>query len=846
MRISALLYMYRRRLRSHGLQELLAAVGIAIAVALVFAAIESEASISGSASRVVRTVVGPANLQLRARAGGNMPESVVGRVKRLPGVRQAAPLLEETGTIRTATRSVRVQVAGTDLRLAVLDGLAETLPIGALSSRGVGVSTAAADALSLSAHTAKRARVTLAMRGLSTPMRLTAVLGHEAAGALSGALVAVMPLKRMQQLAGLTGRVSRIFVEARHGMVASVRTELASIAGTGLEVAPARQELRLLRQALKPSGLASGLFAAIGALLGFLLAFNAMLLTVADRRRTIADLRIAGAKRVTIVEMVLFEALCLAVPASIVGLLAGYGLCTSVFHQSTAYLAEAFTLSGATVIQPLAVILATLGGVLATCAASAVPLLDLRRGRARDAAYRGESAPGFALGAASRNRLAATALALVALATALFIALPSSAIAATALLALATVLAVPLAFAAVLKLADAFGERVQRLAILPLALSSLRATTVRSLALAATGAVALFGSVALGGAREDLLHGIHSFASSYVADAPIWVGNPGDNQAVDTFRATGTRHRIESVPGVASVEQFEGGFLQFGPRRVWVIARPPSADAKLLAAEVRGSSASLAERRLHQGGWIVVSEQIAHERHVGVGGSLTLQSPAGPRRFRVAAMSTNLAWPPGVIVMSRSDWSDSFASSAPSAFGVRLAPGSSAERVRAAIVAALGPRSGLEVSLARTRAASIDSLASNGLNQLREVSTMLLIAAIVAMVAATGSSFWQRREGLAGLRLFGARPASLQSVLLLEALLMLLAGCLTGAIAGIYGQVVIDAFLRHVTGFPLASPTTSVRPLEIFVIVLALALAFGAPPSWLAARVPPCLAVANE
>lgn len=847
MRLSALLYLYRRRLRSHGLQELLAGVGIAVAVALVFAAVVSETSIVGSASRVVRTVIGPSSLQLRARGGEGMSEAAVSKVKRIDGVKQAAPLLEQTATLATGDgRSVRVEVAGTDLRLAVLDGLAETLPIGSLSTHGIGISASSASALGLTPKTAKRTLVTLKMRGRAIRLPITAVLGPEAAGALSQAEVAVMPLKRMQQLSGLEGEVSRVFVQTGRGAKAKVRRQLQRLAGNRLEVAPAGEDVALLAQALGPSDLASGLFAAIGALLGLLLAFNAMLLTVADRRRTIADLRVSGARRITIVELVIFEALCLAVPASIAGLIAGYALCTGVFHQSTAYLAEAFTLSGVTILQPAAVILSLLGGVLATCAASAVPLLDLRRGHARDAAWESEGVPGHALGHRSRLRLAATSLLLLGAASTLWALLPRQAIVATALLALATVLAVPLMFAATLKLASRLGERLQRLSILPLALSSLRATTVRALALSATGAVALFGSVALGGAREDLLRGIDSFSRSYVADAPIWVSNPGDNQAVDTFAANGVASQIARVQGVARVQAFQGSFLQLAGRRVWVIARPPGAEAHVLATEVSNGSATLAERRLAAGGWVVVSEQIATDRGTGVGGTITLPTPTGKRRFKVAATSTNLAWPPGVIFISRADYDRAFATTAPTALGVQLSAGASAESVRSAIVRALGPHSGLEASLAGTRATRIDALAADGLGQLRQVSTMLLIAAIVSMVAAIGSSVWQRREGLAGLRLFGARRASLHAILLLESLLMLGAGCLTGALAGVYGQLVIDSFLRHVTGFPLASPTTSLRPVEIFALVLASALLLGALPSWLAARVSPILAVANE
>ena len=53
---------------------------------------------------------------------------------------------------------------------------------------------------------------------------------------------------------------------------------------------------RSCEQALRPSGQASALFAIIGALLGFLLAFNAILLTVPERRQAIADLRLSGTR----------------------------------------------------------------------------------------------------------------------------------------------------------------------------------------------------------------------------------------------------------------------------------------------------------------------------------------------------------------------------------------------------------------------------------------------------------------------------------------------------------------------------------------------------------------------
>ncbi|HEY7892324.1 MAG TPA: FtsX-like permease family protein [Solirubrobacteraceae bacterium] len=852
MRPYALLYLYRRRLRSHAAQELLAGAGVAIAVALLFAALVAQGSIAGSSREVIRTVIGPASLQLRARGDEGFSEALLTRVENLPGVKQAAPLLEQSATVIAASgRRVRLQVAGTDVALATLDGLARTLPLGALSPGGIGLSRASAQALSIAGTGASAGDVTLQMRGRASSLRVSAVLGPEAAGALSRSLVAVMPLARMQQLAGLQGRITRIFAQSQPGQEASVRNQLQKLAagwrgraGGIPSLAPALQDVTQLQQALRPSDLASKVFAAIGVLLGLLLAFNALLLTVPERRQAIADLRLTGIKRSAVVQMVLFQALCLGLAATAVGLIAGYALSTGVFHQPTGYLAEAFTLSSATVLGATPLLVASIGGLLATCVASAIPLLDLRPGRARDAVYRESGVPGNALHRKTQRVLFAAGVLLVALAAALFVIAPQAAIASCAMLAAATVLAVPATFAAVLRAGALIAGRYQHLTLLPVALASLRASTVRSLALAATGAVALFGSVALGGSRDDLLRGISSFATSYVADAQIWVTNPDESdQAAATFDPGASQTTISKLPTVASVRAFQGGFLTLGSRRVWIIARPPGGSARVLSSQIVSGSAATADARLAEGGWIAVSQQIASEHHTHAGSTLTLPTPTGNLTYRIAATTTNLAWPPGVIFMSTGTYSRAFATTAPTALGITLRPDASPSSARHAIAAALGGASGLEVSLASARAAKIRALAGEGLGQLGEISTLLLIAAIGAMAAALASSVWQRRAALASLRLLGVKPRRLRLILALEGALMLAAGCLTGAVAGVAGQLVLDGYLRHITGFPVARIATGARPFEIFALVLAAALAIVAVPGWLASRVPPALAL---
>ncbi len=846
----ALAYLYLNRLRVHAAQELLAGLGVAVAVALVSATLIANQSVAGSASEVVHAVVGPANLQVRARGPEGFGESLLARVERVPGVQQAAPLLEETATlVAPSGRRVAVYLAGADLSLATLDGLAHTLPRQALSADAISLSTATARALQLPA-TAGRSesgpQLSLLLRGRAYPLKISAVLGHEAAGALASARIAVIPLADLQALAGQHARISRILIETAPGAEASVRKALAALAGGKLTVARSDQDLALLHQALGPSDQASGLFAAISALLGFLFAFNAMLLTAPERRQTIADLRVDGTRRGAIAQMIVFQALCLGLAASAVGLVAGYALAVGLFHQSTGYLSQVFPLGSSTVIELRPLLIALACGLLASCLGACTPLLDLRRGRALDSAYDENAAPGNQLGHDTQKRLIAIALALLTAASALFVLVPAAALAACVLLAVATMLAVPMALACIMRAAGVLAARYQRPTILPVALTGLRTTTLRSMALAGTGAVALFGSMALGGARGDLLRGIGQTAHRFSESAQLWVISPLDNQATVSFLPRDYAARVAALPGVSGVSDHQGSFFDWGNRRAWIIARPAGATAAVLEGQILHGRAQAAAERLREGGWIVLSQQIASEHHLAVGQIVRLPTPTGLVKLRLAATSTNFGWPTGVIFISTGDYARAFASTAITALGVDLKPRTRVAQAKAAIERRLGPSSGLEVITPSTRAARIESSGGEGLGQLGEIATLLLAATIVAMVAALGSSIWQQRISLASLRLEGTRPAQLRRLLLVEALVMLSAGCVTGALAGVYGQLIIDSYLKHVTGFPVASLVTAQRPLEIFLLVVVVVLALAAIPGWLASRVPPMLAFGEE
>jgi len=853
MRVQTLLYFYGRRLRTHPIQELLAGLGIAIGVALAFAVLVANGSIAGSAETIVRAVVGRADLQLQARGADGFDARVLSEVRRVGGVRQAAPLLEQRATLRGPNgREIAVDLGSLDPGLAALSGrLAGNFISGGFRVlRGALLPSATAQAIGLpdpvdDAIVRPLPPVQMTVRGTAHPMRVAAVLGSETIGPVSDARVAMLSLRALQQLTGMEGRLTRVLVETAPGQEAQARAGLAAVARRHhLALTSATAEAGLLAQALGPSDQATGFFAAISALLGFLLAFNAMLLTAPERRRMLAELRIQGFKPRQLIGLLLFQALVLGIVASCAGLLVGGVLSHGVFDATPDYLSLAFTLGTGTVVGTWPVALALGGGTLACCLAAAPPLLDLRRGRAVDAVFHAGGAPGNALEAGTRVRLFALALVLLALASIVLAAWPAGALVTCGLLALATVLAIPMTFSAVVSFAEALTARFDWLNMLSVALLALRATTVRSLALAATGAVAVFGSVAIGGARNDLLHGIARYTDDYVGTADLWVVNPLDNQATNAIDAGDRVARIAAVPGVTAVRSYRGGFLDFDGRRVWVIARSPADRVGVPPSQLVDGDLERANARLRAGGWAVVSEQIASARHVGLGDPLTLPTPTGTLRVRVAATTTNLGWSPGAILLGAADYRRAWATQAPTALEVDLASGTDRGAVQRGVTQAAG--GGLVVQTAAERAAGINASARQGLARLGQISALLLIAAVLAMAAAMGAAIWQRRASLAALRIQSFSPRQLWRVLLLEAAVVLGAGCATGALVGVYGQVVMDRYLRTVTGFPVASTLAGWSTLEIVALVVLAALAIVAVPGGFAARVPPQLGLQDR
>jgi putative ABC transport system permease protein len=234
----------------------------------------------------------------------------------------------------------------------------------------------------------------------------------------------------------------------------------------------------------------------------------------------------------------------------------------------------------------------------------------------------------------------------------------------------------------------------------------------------------------------------------------------------------------------------------------------------------------------------VLSQALASEHHLRIGDPFTLPSPR-PTTLRVAALSTNLGWPPGAIILSADTYAHAWASSAPSAYEIQTQPGVPAPVVRERVARALGANTGLVVETAAEREHLHYVLASQGLSRLTQIRLLVLIAAMLAVAGALGAMIWQRRDLVAFIKCEGYRRGVLWRWLCCESALLTAAGCAIGAVFGLFGQLVVSHALASATGFPISLNVEALAAVSGFAIVSTVAIVIVALPGYLVVCVPP-------
>jgi putative ABC transport system permease protein len=836
MSLSDLLYLYRARLRARTLviQELLAIIGIAGGVALLFASQIAGTSLSRSVQDLTTQIVGNTRqLQLDARGPGGVSDRLLQAVQHLPGVSIAVPILEQQATIVGASGQQSVDLIGTDPKLVA----AENPRLQRFSNsqlehlHAIALPTPLAEATGVNVGE----KLTLETGAQLTTTYLGATLEEREIGGLSASPVAFAPLTYAQHLSGIGPQLTRIFVRPAAGRFAQVQAELKRLApGTGMNVEPADYDARLFTVASTPESQSESLFSAISALVGFLFALTAMLVTVPARRRLIEFLTPHGATWEMTVQILLFDAAVIGTIACVLGLALGELLSVEVFHSAPGYLSAAFPVGSQRVVTAQSIVLAVGAGFAAATIGVLWPVRDILARPLQRSAHTHAPSRAWALA-----RLAA-GVACVGISTAILLAKPQSAFFGCVTLLLALVLLLPFLFDGVIRAFDAVQRPLEGAATL-LVSSELKSsrTRVRALAIAATGAIAVFGSVAIDGAQVNLRRGLDASARGIDSSADVWISPNGQTNVLATSPFTAVDVRaIRRLAGVHMLGIYRGSFLNWRDRRLWVLAPAANSKHPIPPGQLLAGRLATATAEIRAGGWAVLSQALASEHQLHVGESFELPAPH-PTVLRVAALTSNLGWPPGSIIVNSNDYAHAWGSDAPSAYQIQTNPNASPAHVRALVERLLGPNTGLVVETSAERQQRHYALAAHGLARLGEIRLLVLISGALAVAVAMGSMLWQRRAHFADMKVQGYRPSVLWRSICCECALILGTGCLIGAVFGIAGQLLLSHALASVTGFPISLNIETAVAASSFALVAIVAIAVVSLPGYLVVRVSP-------
>ena len=274
----------------------------------------------------------------RGEGRERIPDAVLGRVRRTPGVRVAeggvggyAQLVDKEGEAISPPAAPTIGASWVDVPelspLTIRRGRAPSGPTDVVIDAG----TAKREEIAVGD------RVGVVSQGPAETFTVVGVVGFGQADNLAGATLAAFDLPTAQRVLGSVGKLDTIEVAADDGVPAAVvQRRISTVLPAGTEAvltatvaaentAEVRQGLRFLRIALL-------VFAGVSLFVGTFVIFNTFSIIVAQRARELALLRALGASRGQVSRSVQAEALIVGVVASAVGL--GVGVAVAVGLQS--------------------------------------------------------------------------------------------------------------------------------------------------------------------------------------------------------------------------------------------------------------------------------------------------------------------------------------------------------------------------------------------------------------------------------------------------------------------------------------------------------------------------------
>jgi putative ABC transport system permease protein len=849
-----------RRWRRERARVLLTVLGVALGVSVFVAVRLASGSAMASFADTVDAVTGRANLQISAVADG-FDERLYSRIRREPGVRAAAPVVE-VNTLARAGAPPRAN-AGTAVEMGGRAGYDETLmvlgldpfverPFARLAEDPDSLDDASALALLVRPRTIAITRTLAARHGLRVgdtltvlasgvpvPLTVAGLLGSEALQQAMGGNVVIADIATAQEVFARRGRLDRVdlIVAARERdhVAAALAAWLPSDARPERPQARTRQVENLVR-AFSLNLLALSFIAIF---VSTFLIFNAIALAVVRQRRDIGVLRALGLTRRQVVTLFLLEGLLLGGSGGLAGAALGALAANLALHQVGRTLTVLYLVGQASRLwlDPGTLLAGLLIGVFSALASALAPALEAA-----------DTPPGATLREGSRieagrmryGRLgAAGALAVLAAggtaAWTIAARRPLGGFVSAFLLLAGFSLLAPLWTLAAERLASPVARRFGIAATL--GARAVRETAARASVVIAAVMVAVGMLVALtimvGSFRGTVdtwitqsLRGDlyvepvgHRASQRATSLPPELVGGarrlPGV-AAVDTYRASSCvlDGLLANIVGIEFAVQRRYGRLQF----------------------VGGEAARAVLGRALAGDGVVVTESFAHRHRVRTGDRLVLPTPAGPVRVKVEGVFYDYSGDAGAVLMDRALYARLWRDDRTESLALYLQPGVASDSVRLAFVRLAGPGRLLHVTPNQALRKRVLLVFDQTFQITWALQTIAAAVSVLGVISTLTTLVLQRRRELAVLRAAGALRSQVRTLVLVESGVLGAAGSLLGCVAGFgLALLLVHVINREFFGWSIrmsVDPWVFVRAVVFMTLTATLA---GLAPARLAA-----------
>lgn len=830
--------------RTNLLRALATVVAVALGVAASYAIDLANGTAIDSFSRSVDVIANHVNLQVFG-IGRGFDERALLRVQTLDGVESASPVVEGelvAGVHRSDPLSGEiVRVLGVDLTRASVPESArtsqrtsQTFDLYRFIDRG-GILVSDRIARAYDAAEGKTLHAYAGARPIALPVM--GVMPRNAAGVDSS--VAFVDVATAQELFGSIGHLSRIDLVVDPARLDEVRARVARVLPPDARVVEPRTRLGEIRRMLASFSMNLGALADVALLVGMYLIYNAVAISVVQRKSEIGTLRALGARRMQLFATFVFEGASYGFIGGLVGLalglaLARFSVAAVQTTVSTLYIgshADAVVFSWFATLKALllGVVLATVSAAVpAFEAASTAPARTMRSGGGFE-----RRIPGF-------NRW--TAFAGAVLLTAAFFAAKLPAwhgdvplfgyIAGVLTIAGASLLAPTLLAAAVRAL-----RRVPR-ASATLGAAFLRGSPRRFAVAIASLAVAVAMMVAI----AVLVGSFRTTVAAWTADtlgSDLYIKPPGTVDA--SFRGNFTASvaaQVARVAGVAAVDTYRGitvplrgRFVELGSTDTRSFASRPKLRFLDRVDPVALSNA------MRAGNVAVVSEPFSSHLGLGAGDSFEVATPSGVQRFRIAAVYNDYATTGGTAIVDAQRYRALFHDDTVDSLAVMVRPGADVASVRTRIERALAP---LRVDINTNRELRAFALAIFD-RTFAITNALYLVSMTIAVLGVVSTLFAlviERRTDIALLRYVGLDRRGVRRMVLAQAAMVGVLAAALGTLLGVaLAADLIFVINRQSFGWLIEWHSPGWFYLEAAVLVVCAALAAAIYPAAVASRI---------